>query len=344
MPTTFLTELLETTDYFSNETHDYVHPTPEFSLTKPRSDMGTFAGRCAYFYTAIDPRMCLRTSRSIEDARALLRGYKDGTLAHAASNEELWAARATIDACVHPTTNQPTHPLLRFSAFIPVRFATIAFMMQPSTVASPARTIFIHWFNQTYISCVNYSNRASDGLALGTVLQAYAAGMSAGLCCALGATYAMKRMGSAPSPRTAVVRAVLPFLAVGTSGAANLCLTRQSEWRGEGIAVADEDGEVRGKSRAAGRMAVLECCAPRYLWNVPPMLLPPLLLIPLVKRHPAALETLLVAAGMAVGVAPALALFPLRETVAASALEAEFHALRRRNGEPVRHLTFYKGL
>lgn len=323
--------------------------TPEFSLTKPRFSMDTFAGRCAYFYSAIDPRMCLQTEKTIGDAKALLAEYKAGTLKRKVSGDELWAARGAIDACVHPATGQVINPLFRFAAFIPVNFFIIPFMVLPSTVASPSRTIFIHWFNQTFNSCVNYSNRASDEQPIGILLQAYAAAVGASLGTALGATYALKKMGTAPSVKSSVVRAVLPFLACGISGSANVSMMRQSEWRGEGIPVTDEDGQIRGYSRAAGKIALMECSVARFLWNMPPMLFPPLLLIPFAaspfaKRHAIALETLLVVAGMILGVAPALAFFPLNETVAPTSLEEQFHGLKRKNGEPVRNLTFYKGL
>ena len=54
-------------------------------------------------------------------------------------------------SCLHPDTKEPIPHLCRFSAFGPANAIMVPFMLAPSTIASPLRTVFGHWTNQRFI-------------------------------------------------------------------------------------------------------------------------------------------------------------------------------------------------
>lgn len=339
---------------------------PPFSLTQPRRDMNTFMGRYQYFNNAIDPRRCFHSGPEILAAQRLLAdfrsvqennaaiGNKTGVAAAVALTDraKLWEARAVVEACVHPKTGETLNPLFRMSAFIPVNIFIVPFMMLPSTMASPARQIFIHWFNQSYNCAVNYSNRSSESVPLATLGLAYGTAVGVSVGAALAGTRLMKRYGTAASTTATLIRATVPFSACVFASWANVAVTRQSEWLGDGIEIKDNDGTVHGKSRAAGRDGLGMCCVSRFMWNVPPMLLPPLLLLPFRRipyfaaspRRQSVLEGLFVLLGLGIGIAPGLAAFNPVVSIAASKLEPQFQNLKKKDGTPITEFTFYKGL
>jgi tricarboxylate carrier len=322
--------------------------TPPFSLAVPQYDQGSYIGRCRHFYASINPLLCLETAASVRAAQAALKNFAEGRRGNL-SDKELWKARRVVESCVHPTSGEVIPPPFRMAAFIPTNLYIVPYMVLPTTVASPARTMFIHWFNQSYNCLINYSNRSSNAQPLQSLLEGYAAAVTVSLLGALSATFALRRMGGTQSTAATVVRAVLPMLAVSFAGSANVAIMRRNEWHTEGLAVKDEDGAVVGLSKAAGWVSLEQCAAARVLWNLPSMMLPPLLYLPLRRiaffaRRPVVTETALCVAGLCLGVAPALAVFPTTVHVPPSALEPNFHACKRANGEPVKELSFYKGL
>eukprot|EP00331_Platyophrya_macrostoma_P034992 CAMPEP_0176445888 /NCGR_PEP_ID=MMETSP0127-20121128/23985_1 /TAXON_ID=938130 /ORGANISM="Platyophrya macrostoma, Strain WH" /LENGTH=329 /DNA_ID=CAMNT_0017831791 /DNA_START=157 /DNA_END=1149 /DNA_ORIENTATION=+ len=329
--------------------------------------MDTFLGRCMYYYNAINPMLCLLSEKQIAESRSLLEGFRNGTVVASSSSsqtipaaaptrvvsdEALWQAREVVESCVHPASGEVIPTPFRMAAFIPTNLFIVPFMMLPSTVASPTRTIFIHWFNQSYNAMINYSNRSSDAQPMNVLAQGYAAAVAVSVSGALGATFLMRKINANPSlsPFTGtLVRAVVPMLAVSFASSANCALMRRNEWQTDGVQVVDEDGVERGLSTDAGYNSLQKCAAARILWNIPCMMLPPLIAAPLAKvpgfaGRPIFTETMICVAGLGFGVAPALAFYPPKVSVPASSLEPRFHGLTRKNGEPVHMLTFYKGL
>lgn len=321
-------------------------PVPAFSLTGDRFDMSTYLGRTKYFFKAIDPRLCLENETSLLAHQAKLDAFaKDGTGDAAA----LWESKFAVESCIHPYTKKVIPSPFRMCAFIPTNLFIVPFMMLPSTMASPARTICIHWFNQSYNCLINYNNRAGESQGVGPLLQAYAAAVVVSVSGALGATMALRKLGTKPSLAVTLIRATLPCCAVAFASTANLACMRRNEWYTDGLQVVDEDGTPRGLSLTAGREALARCAAARVLWNIPCMTLPPLLTIPLLRipvfaANPIPTESALVGVGMLSGVAPALAWYPTKVAVSPATLEPQFHQLLLKSGQPVRTLTFYKGL
>lgn len=327
---------------------------PPFSLTAPRDDMSTYIGRCRYFYRSINPLMCLETESSLRGHQQLLDAYKagggrrgDGS-AHQPNDAQLWYARQALEACQHPS-GAVIPPPFRMSCFIPTNIFINPFAMLPGTVASPARSIGIHWFNQSYNCLINYNNRSSDAQPLSTLFTGYGAAVVVSVGMALCATAIMKRVGTAPTVASTLTRAFIPGLAMAFASSANVAIMRRNEWQTDGVYVRDEDGEVRGKSLAAGWSSLQMCATARVLWNIP-CIISPIVSTVLMSRfaflraRPIMSDTVLCGFALGVGVAPALAFYPKDVSVPVTALETSFHNLKRKNGEPVQQLTFYKGL
>ncbi|KAG8346408.1 putative Tricarboxylate carrier [Trypanosoma vivax] len=323
---------------------------PPFSLTKPRYDMDTYAGRTLYFFSTTNPLLCFETAASLRRHKELLDRVAAGEKVEA-SNKYLWKARTAVDICVHPTTGDVIFPLFRMCAFLPVNSFIIPFMMAPSTIRSVPRTVFIQWFNQSYNSAVNYANRSSDKQPVWGLITAYAAAVSVSVAGALAATAAMNRVQGGTMKAT-FLRATLPFIAVSSGSIVNLAMMRKNEWMpsGSGLKVTDEDGETRGLSRAAGVDSLLRCSFTRVVWNVLSMVLPLLFVPPLTssfafaRANAALVEGALQISSLAVGVPMALGAFSTTVFISPNRLESEFQELKRRDGTPVKIFSYYKGL
>lgn len=327
-------------------------PTPQFDPVVSRYNIKTYMGRLQQCYTNIDPQMMMCSSAYISSQQQLVEEFRStGKHPKGATDEDLWHARKVIGSCINPGTKAEIFPLCRFAAFMPVNCFVNPLMLLPSIIRSPARTIALHWFNQTYNCAVNYSNRAGDDQPLSVIATSYVGAVSASLAAALGATCLLRSMAAA-SPAATVVRCTLPFSACAFAGCANVTLMRGKEWKGEGVNIIDEDGKVHGKSLLAGQSAIKQCMWTRVFWNIPPLLLPPLLMYPASKikffaRNPTlatAMECALVIAGLGLGIPPALALFEEYATTSPAEIESQYHNAIRENGEKVQQFSFYKGL
>lgn len=322
---------------------------PPFSLTAPRDDMSTYLGRCRYFYRSINPLMCFETASSLKHHQDLLQQYKVSKSTVTATDEQLWYARQAVEACIHPGSGDVIPAPFRMSCFIPTNIFINPFAMLPGTVASPARSIGIHWFNQSYNCLINYNNRSSDAQPLSILFSGYAAAVVVSVGMALGATAIMKKVGTAPTVASTLTRAFIPGLAMAFASSANVAIMRRNEWQTDGVYVRDEDGEVRGKSTTAGWASLQMCATARVLWNIPCMMAPIVSTILMsrfafMRARPIMSDTVLCGVALAAGVAPALAFYPKDVSVPVRDLEVTFHNLKRKNGEPVEQLTFYKGL
>lgn len=319
-------------------------------MSHTKYDMDRFWDRTRYWAEAINPMMLLENERTLQKSQMLLDRWKDGQ-ASGASDAELWHARFAVEQCIHPTTGDVIFPAFRMCMFLPMNFFIVPFMMMPSTVTSVSRTIFIQWFNQSYNSAVNYANRSSDKQPVGEIIKAYTAAVAVACGGSLGATMLLKKIPGGTT-RATLIRASVPFFAVSAAAVVNLASMRKNEWMtgGQGISVVDEDGVVRGNSTAAGMDSLRKCCCTRLIWNMPCMVLPTLLMMPLMRcsalarRYSVATESLLQMIGLSIGVPPALAAFNVNQTIAASQLEPRFRDMKRLDGTPVKSYKYYKGL
>ena len=321
---------------------------PPFSLTEPRYDGDSFWGRTQHFYEMTDMFTLQTTEAELHRCKDLLKAFEAGTLPAGTTDADLWHARKIKESMVHPDTGEVVFAPLRFSAFTPVNLGIVALMLQPGTVASPVRTIFIHWLNQTYNASMNYANRnASNPVSNQLLAEAYCGAVGTSVSIALGATFILKRLPST-GVLPLVVRTVLPWFAVAGAGACNVALIRRNELV-TGVNVTDKEGFVYGKSIAAGQTGLAKCAMARVLWNTPIMVLPPLVMNAIGPRiHNPRLRLAthigVIAAVLYNFVPPALAAFPQKDKIAVTSLEEKFRDLKDPKGNPITHLYYNKGL
>eukprot|EP00760_Papus_ankaliazontas_P010558 PhM_4_TR14351/c0_g1_i1/m.93988 len=330
----------------------------DFNLDRPRYDVTTYAGRLLNHYDNMDPRTLILGQSDVEAARVNLNAYRQSTqsqrdemLRDPAKLSQLWHSRRVIDVASHPDTGDSIFPLFRFSAFVPVNMFIVTATLHPVSVRSPAVALFMHWLNNSYNCALNFANRnASSEVSTQDLLMGYVTACSLSMGIAVGTAQYLRKL-SMDSMSAKVVRATLPFTAVALSGIANLCLMRRMDWLPgyPGVKVYDDEGTCHGESLAAGRTGIAKCSMSRFVWNIPAMMLPPALMIPLstlsfVRRHPRVVEPCLIFCGLTLGIPMALALFQQQDVIAVDGLEERFHNLQKKNGEPVTHVVYNKGL
>ena len=158
---------------------------PPFRLDRPRYDQATFTGRLRHFVNVLDPRTLFTTSLQVSlslslllgslslfvmathchcyvasqlrDALDLLDNYKRGTLPAGVTDQQLWAAKKTRDAIIHPDTGEEIFLPFRMAGYVPFGVPVAMGMVLPHKTL--AATIFWLWLNQTHNALVNYSNR-----------------------------------------------------------------------------------------------------------------------------------------------------------------------------------------
>ena len=144
----------------------------------------------------------------------------------------------------------------------------------------------------------------------------------------------------------------VPYLAVITAGTCNVGFTRMDEIR-NGIDVSDADGNVLGRSVAAGKIAVFKTVTTRSCFlPIFPLVIPPLTMkalgavAGLVPGSAAAIvaELSIITCSMSIGLPAALALAPLRMELDPTSLEPEFHALKGKDGTPMTTVYAAKGM
>lgn len=304
-------------------------------LPTSQHDLTTYWGRVQHSAGIADPRTLFTTSASLEHAKSLVTAYKQGQTK--SMTPELWRAKKTVDATLHPDTGQPVFLPFRMSCFVLSNLVVTAGMLTPNL--STAGTLGWQIANQSLNVGINASNaNKSTPLSTGGLFKSYLMAVSASCGVALGLNAIVPRLHRvSPAARTVLTRLV-PFAAVASAGVLNVFLMRGEEIR-QGIDVfpvrgADEDEAPQslGRSKRAATIAVAETAASRVINATPIMVLPPLVLVRLQKTEwlkarprmvlPVNLALIL---GTSVFALPlALGIFPQRQTISVSRLEEEF--------------------
>ena len=193
----------------------------------------------------------------------------------------------------------------------------------------------------------NYVNRAGPTVDFGPLAQSYALAVTSACSIAIGAG---KLLAAVPRLRT--LGPFVPYLAVITAGSCNVGFTRMDEIR-NGIDVADAEGNVLGRSIAAGQVAVFKTVTSRSMFlPIFPLVIPPLVLQGAMAAGVVAaggtaamlLELGTITVSMSIGLPAALALQPLQMELDVSSLEPEFQQLRSKDGAEVTHVYASKGM
>uniref|UniRef100_K3WGK8 Sidoreflexin n=1 Tax=Globisporangium ultimum (strain ATCC 200006 / CBS 805.95 / DAOM BR144) TaxID=431595 RepID=K3WGK8_GLOUD len=324
---------------------------PPFTIDAPKYDQSTYYGRWRQFVELVSPSALFLTKEQIQSATTTLEKYRNGDIAPGQMrDEELWHARRVYESAVHPQTGEMLPLYFRLSAFVPVNIPICAGMiLAPPTLGN---TIFWQWINQSYNAGFNYANRnASSEQDNSTIFKSYATASFVSCVTAVGLGRIVETAKSlSPGVRSAL-RKTVPFVAVASAGAFNAVSMRFNEFT-DGIDIIDDDGEVRGRSVAAGRQSLTQVALTRVALPMPILLLPPYLyeglkkakLMPKAKYPRLATELTVLTLCLWGALPAAVALFPQNGTIAAADVEEEFRNLTDKQGNRIEKFTYNKGI
>ena len=314
---------------------------PAFNPSSTRFPQDVYSGRLRTILALIDPRSLLTSDAELERCQGLLRTFDEGKRSSATTDAELWDAKATVSAIIHPVTGERMLIFGRMSSFLLMNVPVAVGMLSAST---PMANIFWQWVNQSYNVVNNYTCRAGATVEWTPLLQSYslAVAVSCGLSVAGG-----RLMASVPA--AAALGPFVPYLAVIAAGSCNVAFTRMDEIK-NGVHVFDEEGSDLGVSIAAGKQAVFKTVTTRSMFlPIFPLLIPPVVMKALkgagVKGRAAMVaEVSVIALSLALGLPAALAILPQRMTLPVDSLEPQFSGRTLSNGQPVTEVFANKGL
>ncbi|KAF9343069.1 hypothetical protein BGX34_007267 [Mortierella sp. NVP85] len=236
------------------------------------------------------------------------------------------------------------------ACFVPTNLIVAAGMLMPNP--SIKSIIFWQWANQSVNVAFNYANaNKTTEMDMKETSFAYVSAVTTSCFLAVGLNQLVPRLKSiSPGVRNIMGRLV-PFVAVATAGTVNVFLMRGKEIR-EGIDVYDHEGKSVGKSQKAGISAISQVAISRILTNFPVLTIPPLLLsqwekTEWSKRYPRAIVPLnlgIISLCLMTALPFAIAAFPQYASVDVKTLEERFWNLKDSKGQPVKTLTYNKGL
>uniref|UniRef100_A0A8C9TBC7 Sidoreflexin n=1 Tax=Scleropages formosus TaxID=113540 RepID=A0A8C9TBC7_SCLFO len=308
------------------------------NIKEPRWDQGTFVGRAKHFFTVTDPRNVLLTNEQLENARQIIRNYKNGTVSPGLSEDELWRAKYIFDSAFHPDTGEKMILIGRMSAQVPMNM-TITGCMMTFYKSTPA-VLFWQWINQSFNAIVNYTNRSGDApITVSQLGTAYVSATTGAVATALGLNALTKHV----SP---LIGRFVPFAAVAAANCINIPLMRQRELK-HGIPIMDENGNRLGESTKAAQQAITQVVISRILMASPGMAIPPFIMNTLekkalLKRFP--WMTVIWKMILVFATPLCCALFPQKSSMSISCLEPELQEKIRSSHPGVERVYFNKGL
>ena len=318
---------------------------PKFELGGDQYDQNTFNGRLQKIQELIDVRTVFTSDEELARCQGLLAEFqKLGKLPAGVSDAQMWEAQRTVDAIIHGPTGEKMLIAGRMSMFVPMNVPATAGMIMARTVP---QTLFWQWVNQTYNVVNNYTCRAGPEVEVGPLAQSYGLAVAVSCSIAVGSGKLLKAF-----PALQAFGLFVPYLAVISAGTCNVCFTRMDEIR-NGIFVSDSEGNVVGRSIAAGQLAVYKTVTTRSMF-IPLFSLcgPPLMMKAAFATGAVAagstvafvLEVGAVAAMLSLGLPFALALQPLQMELPVASLEPEFQKLKGPDGKPLVNVYASKGL
>ena len=291
-------------------------------------------------------RTLLISDAELASAQAKLAEYKKlGALPPGTTDAEMWDAQRTVGAIIHAPTGEKMNIFGRMSMFVPANVPIAAGLLMSKSTAA---TLFWQWWNQTYNVFNNYVNRAGPTVEVGPLVQSYVLAVTS--ACGIGAFVLPALMRTFPALQT--LGPFVPYLAVITAGSCNVGFTRMDEIQ-NGIDVSDADGNVLGRSVAAGRVAVFKTVTSRSMFlPIFPLVIPPVVMklvlatgaVAAGTMAATAIELSTITVCMSIGLPAALALQPLQMELDVSSLEPEFQNMKGKDGKPITVVYASKGM
>lgn len=315
------------------------------NLEDPRYDQSTYDGRAKHFFLTTNPLNLLATSQQLDEAKKIVEDYRHGVLSKPdITLDELWRAKYLYDSAFHPDTKEKMFILGRMSAQVPCNMLITGFML--TFYKSTPAIIFWQFFNQSFNSIVNYTNRSGDKPISNTdLMKSYAVATTAATATALGLKAAVSKLPP-------IVSRFVPFAAVAGANCVNLPFMRWNEIR-DGITVFDKDGNRVGESSKAAKKAIAQVVLSRIGMAVPGMIIPPIIMNslekkPFMRRRPwlnSPIQIVLCGFFLTFTTPMCCALFPQKSSMAVAKLDDKLREKLLRDGmKETDRVYFNKGL
>lgn len=324
---------------------------------KVRTPNSSYLSRFQYFSRISSPFQLFNTQTQLSEALQFIQRCNTGAVQPTPANQQRLMKAITVrDSMVHPDTGETIWLPMRRAFFLPSNMPIfLGMLLSPQTVGWITTWQVV---NNSYSCFMNYSNRnASSSLTGAQMVASMAAAVGISTTLAVRVRVLMDKVAHRPWAATvwgrALTQAVVPFIAMATSGTVNLISARYAEAL-EGIVVRDASGTELGRSVIAGRDAVAQTAMSRVLMPLLPASIPPLIMHGLQKYKPdvvapfgrmVAIKTVVVASVLCIGLPFSLAPFPYCVAKPTSELEPEFHNMRNpRTGQRVDVVYYNRGL
>ena len=143
------------------------------NLDSPRYDQSTYWGRATHFFLTTNPLNLFATPTALKQAKDVVDRYRQGQDV-GLTEDELWKKKQLVDSAFHPDTGELVLMPGRIAFQVPGNMFITGMMM--TFYKTTPQVVFWQWFNQTFNSYVNYSNRSgSTPIAKSTLVTSYLA-------------------------------------------------------------------------------------------------------------------------------------------------------------------------
>ncbi|KAL0486508.1 sideroflexin [Acrasis kona] len=232
-------------------------------------DMNTFSGRLKHFASIADPRLLLVSRSEAHWANTVIQHAKDHKDVSAA---DFWRAQNIKSTYVNHDTGQPISALASFPTFLPANTVLLTYLLTTRSIPSIISSqVLYHAYNTTF----HMSNKSDRYYVTDKQLQDhFFSNCLTSVTTAVALTLWANRTKIIKDEITRQrVRSVVPFISlVGANIYSTFALQRDE--LNNGIDITDEEGNLIGKSKAAGSKSIRECILERTLMIGPVALVP----------------------------------------------------------------------
>ncbi|XP_023346028.1 sideroflexin-2 [Eurytemora carolleeae] len=246
-------------------------------VDSPLWDQATFIGRFRHFAWMSNPINGLVSTQELESAKSIVVSYRTGTEPPGTTQEQVKHAMQLYRSAFHPDTGELQNIFGRMSFQMPGGMLITGAMLQ--FYRSVPAVVFWQWFNQSFNALVNYTNRNADSPTTTAQLGvAYTSATCSALATAIGLRKICERSTST------LIQRFVPFAAVASANCVNIPLMRQNELI-NGIAIYDEQGNRAGTSKLAAKIGISQVVSSRIVMAAPGMLVLPLIMEKMERKH-----------------------------------------------------------
>lgn len=240
------------------------------NIDEPLWDQSTFVGRFKHFLWVTDPRTCVVSEETLDNAKILVEQYRKRQEPPGTSVEQVIYAKKLYESAFHPDSGEKQNVFGRMSFQVPGGMAITGAMLQWYRTA-PA-VVFWQWVNQSFNALVNYTNRnAKSPTSTTQLVVAYVSATSSAMATALGCKYYWTKRASP------FVQRYVPFAAVAAANCVNIPLMRQNEIL-HGIDCTTDTGTIVGQSKLAAAKGITQVIVSRITMCAPGMLILPIIM------------------------------------------------------------------